>query len=290
MYRKLSLEQNTNDWLAWRKTRLGSSDAPIIMGNSPYCSPRNLWEEKLGLSERKSVKGYWIDEGKRLEEIIRKRISHEMGIDFQPDCVELLNKPYSSSGDGVSPCGTIMLEIKTGGKELWDLARTGNVKPDHFTQCQHHMLVRHDVKRLYIVIGNDDPNQDIIIEVKRDEEYIKSLEEKLDEFQGFIDNFMAPPLSDMDYEKRDDKEWNEVAQAWIYEQSKAALHKKNEEELRKKLIELSEGRSSVGGGIQMTKVTSKGTVQYDQIPELFCVNLDAYRKTPSVSYRITRTK
>ena len=53
--------------------------------------------------------------------------------------------------------------------------------------------------------------------------------------------------------------------------------KVTEETLRKELIELSRGQSYIGGGVQLKHGTSKGRVNYKDIPELSGVNLEDYR-------------
>ena len=39
---------NHDEWLEWRRQGIGSSDSASIMGTSPYTTPYQLWEEKLG--------------------------------------------------------------------------------------------------------------------------------------------------------------------------------------------------------------------------------------------------
>ena len=38
------LHQNTAEWHRWRQQRLGASDAPVIMGEAAFKTPRTLWE------------------------------------------------------------------------------------------------------------------------------------------------------------------------------------------------------------------------------------------------------
>ena len=42
------LEQNTPQWLRWRMEGIGSSDAPVIMGEGAFKSRRLLWAIKTG--------------------------------------------------------------------------------------------------------------------------------------------------------------------------------------------------------------------------------------------------
>lgn len=44
-----AVRQNTPEWIAARRDGIGSSDIPIIAGESPYRSPYALWAEKVGL-------------------------------------------------------------------------------------------------------------------------------------------------------------------------------------------------------------------------------------------------
>ncbi len=43
----LNFQQNTPEWLAMRRNCIGASDAPIIMGLSPYKKRDQLLEEKV---------------------------------------------------------------------------------------------------------------------------------------------------------------------------------------------------------------------------------------------------
>ena len=40
--------QGTSEWLENRKNHIGASDAPVVMGVSPWDTPYKLWENKLG--------------------------------------------------------------------------------------------------------------------------------------------------------------------------------------------------------------------------------------------------
>jgi predicted phage-related endonuclease len=42
------LEQNTPQWLRWRMEGIGSSDAPVIMGEGAFKSRHLLWAIKTG--------------------------------------------------------------------------------------------------------------------------------------------------------------------------------------------------------------------------------------------------
>ena len=41
------LVQQSEEWLEFRRSRIGASDAPIIMGVSPWKTHYKLWVEKI---------------------------------------------------------------------------------------------------------------------------------------------------------------------------------------------------------------------------------------------------
>ena len=47
----LNLDQKTQEWLIWRAQGIGASDAPIIMGVSPWSNIIALWRDKRATLE-----------------------------------------------------------------------------------------------------------------------------------------------------------------------------------------------------------------------------------------------
>ena len=45
------LRQNTPEWHRWRRQGIGASDAPVIMGETPFKTPRTLWSIKTGCTQ-----------------------------------------------------------------------------------------------------------------------------------------------------------------------------------------------------------------------------------------------
>ena len=85
MSAQLKYEQGSPEWLAMRRTKIGASDAPIIMGVSPWTTPLQLWEQKvLGTSRAKT---FFMQEGIDWEPKIREWYSNKTGLKFQPEVV-----------------------------------------------------------------------------------------------------------------------------------------------------------------------------------------------------------
>ena len=49
------LDRRRAEWLAWRKTGLTATDAPAILGLSPWASPFSVWATKTGLYDRDAI-------------------------------------------------------------------------------------------------------------------------------------------------------------------------------------------------------------------------------------------
>lgn len=51
------LQQNTPEWHRWRMQGIGASDAPVIMGETLFKTPRALWSIKTGrMQEEQAVR------------------------------------------------------------------------------------------------------------------------------------------------------------------------------------------------------------------------------------------
>lgn len=67
------------EWLAARQTGLGASDAPIVLGLSPWKSPLALYAEKTGLVTLSSEEREAMAWGRRLEPVLAQAYEDETG-------------------------------------------------------------------------------------------------------------------------------------------------------------------------------------------------------------------
>ena len=97
----------------------------------------------------------------------------------------------------------------------------------------------------------------------------------------------AKPKDGTEFERRDDPEWLALVVKWSLAKGKLVAYQEIEADLRKELISLAKGKNTCGGGLKAQKIMRKGSIQYQQIPELEGVDLEQYRDMPSESWRIT---
>ncbi len=76
--------QGSKEWHEIRRNHIGASDAPVIMGVSPWKKPIDLWKEKLGLTPPQKTTGPMIY-GKQTEEIARDWFNKKIERFFQPE-------------------------------------------------------------------------------------------------------------------------------------------------------------------------------------------------------------
>lgn len=283
----LDLKQNTPEWLEYRRNHLGASDAPVIMQVSPWKTPFQLWQEKLGLVKDQPANES-MKRGTDLEFIARSEFEKKTLIYVQPVCMMHSQIDYMiASLDGYNENMNCVVEIKCPGREDHSKALDGVVPEKYIPQLQHQLAVT-GLDMIYYFSYNGQHNA--LLRVERDQTYINTLLEKEAAFWEKIQEIESPELTDRDYLIRTDDTWLTTAMFWKESAKQLKRYKEAEEEMRKKLLILSGDKSCSGGGIRVTKSIRKGNVDYKEIPELQGLSLDKYRKPPSDVWRITESK
>lgn len=277
------IQQNTPEWYEMRRNRIGASDAAPILCISPWKTPYQLFEEKLGLSE--TVNSPAMKRGNELEPIARARFEHAFGLSVQPRV--LVHPQYTwmmASLDGLSANGDVAVEIKCPGKAAHQLAVDGKVPVHYMAQLQHQMAVAGIKSMFYYSFDGQDG---IGIEVERDDSYITRMMEMEYDFWKRLQTFDPPDLIETDYIHMTGEEWDYDVYAFQNAKKMRETWEKEEEQYRQKLIEKAQGRSCHGGGVRISRYFRKGNVDYKAIPMLKEIDLEMYRKPPIESWRVT---
>lgn len=75
------------DWLSYRRQGIGGSDAAAVMGQSPFCTKRDLYYDKCGISPvLDEEEDNWVakEVGHRLEELVAEIFSRKTGLKAVP--------------------------------------------------------------------------------------------------------------------------------------------------------------------------------------------------------------
>ena len=262
---------NQEKWLNWRRQGIGASDAPVIMGVSPWKTPYQLWEEKI--FGGKEVENFAMKRGKDLEVKALEYFSNvlEMEFDFQ-GCVEHSGNSWMRATlDGVNWEKKVVLEIKCPGKEDHALAMQGKIPDKYYPQLQHQLAVvegKSDI--LYsgsfdLYYGSFDGKDGVLIKVARDDGYIDQLIEAESKFWNCVLQMEPPDLIDRDWQNMEENtKWQALAERYLEVNKICDDLSKEKDFLRSELINLSEGKNSKGSGLKLTKSVCKGSIEYEK--------------------------
>lgn len=278
------LAQNTPEWLDFRRDKIGASDAPVIMGDSPWATPLKRWQEKLGLCAPKE-QTFAMRRGLESEGYARDAFAVHTDIVISPKVLVHPEIPWMiASMDGVSLCGTVGVEIKTPGRDDHATAKERRVPKKYYAQLQHQHEVGRFKKLYYASLGKD--GDFVYFEVPRDDVYIADLLEKEKKFYECLSNFEQPALCNSDYSLHLDDEFKAAACGWVAANDALKKAKALENDYRKKLIDLCAGANARCGDVVISSYPRRGAVDYSAVPELFGVDLDRYRKESLTCWKI----
>jgi putative phage-type endonuclease len=151
-----------SEFLSERKTGIGGSDAAIILGLSPYKSPLELAEEKLGLSPPFEGNRF-TEAGNRLEDVIAQWYADERGCKVARANQTFRLKEHDfimAHIDRRVLNERKLLECKSADKwtlHNWGEPGTDEVPDAYFIQVQHYLLFPNwDYADLAALIGGND--------------------------------------------------------------------------------------------------------------------------------------
>jgi putative phage-type endonuclease len=282
------LHQNTADWHRWRLNGIGSSDAPVIMGESAFKTPRLLWSIKTGRAREGSDTAA-ARRGRDLEGRARSVYEAQMGIQMEPACLVHERLEWMrASLDGLSFDGAIVLEIKC----PWSArdqaaAREGRIPVHYRAQLQHQLEVSGAQEAHY---WSFDGAAGTLLRVRPDREYLARLIDTEAAFWQRVLEKRWPEGTEGELDLSDDPEWRSATLR--YREAKARLDQANSDEqlARKQLESMATARRTYGCGLELLRSLRKGAVDYSAVAELRGVDLEPYRKPPVEVVKINLTR
>lgn len=185
-------QMNRNEWLEWRKTGIGSSDASSIMGMSPYKSAAKLLFEKSGIEEEDTQMNFAMERGIRLEPFARAAFELQYGNDFPPVNMQSDKYPHMiASLDGWLDKDKIAWECKIPSREVFELAASGEIHPKYYAQVAHQRIVSEAQTVIFFVYwiqNRDEPQNGSSAQIlyKRDIKFENKLIKAELEFWDYI--------------------------------------------------------------------------------------------------------
>jgi putative phage-type endonuclease len=169
--------QGSPEWLDFRTRKIGASDAPVILGISPWKKREKLLIEKK-LKIVKTFSNAHMERGKVLEPEAIKWLEKHFGVLIYSDVLVSKKKPWCmASFDGISLDGDHLFEVKCPTQKTHETYKKMKKIPAHYyAQIQHQIFVL-EVSKGYFCSYHPEEEK-VVLEVHRDNAYIENLLEK----------------------------------------------------------------------------------------------------------------
>lgn len=268
---------NNEEWHQWRRGGIGSSDAAVIMGVSPWRTPKQLWEEKVHGSGAQLDNSAMM-RGRELEPVARTWFENTMNVTvFPQNKMHAENNWIRASLDGIDLENKILVEIKCPNKDDHATAMGKKVPEKYWPQVQHQLLVTGLDGMYYVSFNGSDG---AIVEVARDNDYIASLLEEEQKFWDLVLSKKAPELTDRDFvSMTKNRTWGNLEMRWLENKEVLDMAEKLDKELRASMIECSGNRNAHGNGVRISKSMCPGLIDYKKVmADHPNIDWESYRK------------
>lgn len=286
-----------------RRRLIGASDMPIIMGDSPYMTALQLWEDKTNRTPiTQDETNFAQARGIRWEERVRKIFEKKANMRFEPkNFTHPENPVHSASLDGYNAQYKEGLEIKVTSQKNLDLVNAGKVPELYKAQVHWQIHVAGLTKNNFFcaMVAPDENGEEKIIDaaltvVYPDQDYINQLIEKADEFWAHVQGDTPPPLGPKDTKELKDprarKDFSELKYLKLKLDEKKAEVKEYEKAfnvLKEQCLSHCDHPITACEGVKIQKIVRPGSIDTSKLTEEQLKELDKYKKPETVSYRVS---
>lgn len=288
--------QGSKTWVDYRKSRIGASEAPAILGLSPWETRFGLWLKKTGRLVEKYDPSkpvpYQVAKGNYWEPMVRAR--YEIINNMPMDPIVLTHPEHNwimASLDGLSRDRKRVLEIKCAGKDTFSKAKEGIVSDVYWAQLEQQLYVSgaEQVDFYVASIGVRNGKEQILdtalVRYMSVPERRDTLLRNLFEFWREVNEDIPPALTAQDQVSLRRPEARplfrrigelERASQTAYEAFESI--DKELREVKKEASQFCRAPVSVCEGVKLIKRWVKGAYDLDRIKTELGVDLERYRK------------
>ena len=280
----VKLVQGSPAWHEHRAKYRNASETAVVMGESPWQTPYQLWELRTG--RRQQVVNAAMARGTALEPLALVTYEASSGNVMQP--LVLIDGEYSASLDGLNFEGDLLVEIKCPykgqGSSLWQQVAAGEIPAHYRWQLEHQFMVSKAAKgHLYVFDGSEG----LLLEVTPCPERWDAMRSAWDAFMLCIRTDTPPALMERDKVMRTDGEWQTAAAFYVQLKVEADALAERLDGAKEALLGLAEHPSEAGFGVAVTRFWKQGNVDYKRVPELNGIDLNMYRQKGRFETRVT---
>jgi putative phage-type endonuclease len=268
----VKVQQNTPEWMNWRKSRIGASDCAAIMGQDPFRTEKDVRKEKKGSHIPYTTAA--MKRGHDLEPSARLWAEKELGAIFRPVCLEAEENDFmAASLDGYDFIQDMAIEIKCPriNSPVWEEIKDGIIPVYYCWQMQHQMFVS-GLKEIHLIAY--DGVSGVCLTLGRDEPMIVDLVSKERCFWESLN-------------EDDSSELPVIHDETLIRALETRSRAKAELESAEKIIFSKVTMPCSCAGFKIQQQSRKGIVRYKDIPELKGVNLESYRGEDITFWKIS---
>jgi putative phage-type endonuclease len=188
-----NMQQGSADWLQFRATRFGSSEAAAMLGLSSYTTRSELLRIKhIGLDREFSdwFQRNVLDNGHAVEAATRPIIEAQIDDTLYPVVCQGEGRLVASC-DGMDLDGRLLWECKQWNEALAAEVAEGRVPDTHMPQCQHQLLVT-GAERLRFTVSDGTGERLVSAEVLPSPEWFERLRNGWAQFAADLAAYTVP--------------------------------------------------------------------------------------------------
>lgn len=167
----IQLQQGSPEWLYHRRQTRNASDAPAVMGASPYVSRAELVRRAATGVEREVDQATQarFDRGHAVEPALRALAEEHLGEDLYPVVAVSDDGYLGASFDGVNLGGDVILEAKQSNAEKMAAMQRGEIPPADLWQIVQQFAVCETAQVCLYLVGDGTPEGTETLEIQRAE-------------------------------------------------------------------------------------------------------------------------
>ena len=138
-----TLNLDKREWLKYRKSGIGGSDAGAVCGLNPYRTAMQVYQDKVS-EEIEEVDNEAMRQGREFEDYVAKRFMEATGKKVRRANAMFYNEEYPfmlADVDRMVVGENAGLECKTASPYMADKWKDGNIPLSYQIQCYHYMAV-----------------------------------------------------------------------------------------------------------------------------------------------------
>ena len=297
----IDIQQGSPEWLALRLGHFTASEAPAMMGDSPYTKRVELLYQKA-TGYRPVVTPYQqkkFDEGHAVEAAARPIVERREGQELFPvTAVRAVNGlPLLASFDGLNLDKTLIFEHKLWNKKLIAQIEGEGLEPSYYWQLEHQLLVADQAERVLLVCSDGTADNFRHVYYESQDYRRDALIAGWQQFQTDLEQYQSGLESGdikSPYQKaiiRTDDTFRGAEQEYL----QAMNHKKTAEaeldKAKENLINLTGGLKTKGEKLQLYPTYKDGAVRWKaafkaMMPEVPVKDLEPFKGEDSISWTV----